>query len=50
MEEDFVLDTINMLIKNHKRELKTNSLVHCDYGVHYKVLLFQELLKNNNLR
>ena len=50
MEEDFVLDTINMLIKNHKNELKTNSLVHSDQGVHYKVLLFQELLKNNNLR
>ena len=25
MEEDFVLDTINMLINNHKSELKTNS-------------------------
>ena len=50
MEEDFVLDTINMLIKNHKSELKTNSLVHSDQGIHYKVLLFQELLKNNDLR
>lgn len=50
MEEDFVLDTINMLINNHKSELKTNSLVHSDQGIHYKVLLFQELLKNNDLR
>ena len=50
MEEDFVLDTINMLINNHKSELKTNSLVHSDQGIHYKVLLFQEILKNNDLR
>lgn len=50
MEEDFVLDTIKMLLDNHKSELKTNSLVHSDQGIHYKVLLFQELLKNNDLR
>lgn len=50
MEEDFVLDTIKMLLNNHKSELKTNSLVHSDQGIHYKVLLFQELLKNNDLR
>lgn len=50
MEEDFVLDTIKMLLNNHKSELKTNSLVHSDQGIHYKVLLFQELIKNNDLR
>ena len=50
MEEDFVLDTIKMLLNNHKSELKTNSLVHSDQGIHYKILLFQELLKNNDLR
>ena len=50
MEEDFVLDTIKMLLNNHKSELKTNSLVHSDQGIHYKVLLFQELIKDSNLR
>lgn len=50
LEEDFVLETINMLIENHKDELKTNSLIHSDQGTHYKAILFQELLKNNNLR
>lgn len=50
MEEDFVLDTVKMLLINHKNELKTNSLIHSDQGIHYKVLLFQELLKDNNLR
>lgn len=49
MEEDFVLDTVKMLLKNHKSELKTNSLIHSDQDIHYKVLLFQELLKNNDL-
>ena len=50
MEEDFVLDTIKMLLNNYKSELKTNSLVHSDQGIHYKVLLFQKLIKNNGLR
>lgn len=50
MEEDFVLETINMLLSNHKDELKTDSLVHSDQGIHYKVLLFQNLLKDSQLR
>lgn len=50
MEEDFVLETVNMLLDNHKSELKTNSLVHSDQGIHYKVILFKNLLKDNNLR
>lgn len=50
MEEDFVLETINKLLSKHKGELKTNSLVHSDQGVHYKVILFKDLLKNNELR
>jgi len=50
MEEDFVLETINLLIKNHKKELKTDSLIHSDQGIHYKVVLFKDLLNNNNLR
>lgn len=50
LEEDFVLETINRLIDNHKSELKTDSLIHSDQGTHYKAILFQELLKNYNLR
>lgn len=50
MEEDFVLETINILLKKHKEELKTNSLIHSDQGIHYKVICFQDLLKNNSLR
>ena len=50
MEEDFVLSTIQMLLDNYKDELKTNCLIHSDQGIHYKVVLFQELLKNNDIR
>ena len=50
MEEDFVLETVNILLKNHKEELKTNSLVHSDQGLHYKIIFFKDLLKNNDLR
>lgn len=50
MEEDFVLNTVQMLLDNHKNELKTDCLIHSDQGVHYKVILFQELLKNNDIR
>ena len=50
MEEDFVLDTINMLLDNHKKELKTDSIIHSDQGIHYKVISFKNLIKNNDIR
>lgn len=50
MEEDFVLATFNMLIDNHKKELKTNALIHSDQGIHYKVVSFKQLVKNNDIR
>lgn len=50
MEEDFVLETVNMLLTNHKKELNTEALVHSDQGIHYKVVLFKDLLKDNSLR
>ena len=30
MEEDFVLDTVNMCMEKHKREIPQNALVHSD--------------------
>ena len=50
MEEDFVLETINILMNNHKHELKTNALMHSDQGIHYKAYTFKELLNNSQLR
>ena len=50
MKEDFVLETINILMNNHKHELKTNALMHSDQGIHYKAYTFKELLNNSQLR
>ena len=50
MEEDFVLETLRMLLSNHKDELNTDSLIHSDQGIHYRIVLFKDLLKDNNLR
>ncbi len=50
MEEDFVLETVQMLLANHKLELKTDSLIHSDQGIHYRAILFKDLLKDNELR
>ena len=50
MEEDFVLETVNLLMENHKDEIKTDALIHSDQGAHYKAYTFQQLLKDKNLR
>lgn len=50
LAEDFVLDTVNMLITNHKHQIPQNALVHSDQGIHYKAYLFKELLSNYELR
>lgn len=50
MEEDFVLETVNLLITNHKDEIKTDALIHSDQGVHYKTYIFQQLIKDKELR
>ena len=34
LAEDFVLDTVNMLITKHKPEIPQNALVHSDQGIH----------------
>lgn len=47
---DFVLETVNMLIKNHGKELHTDALMHSDQGIHYRAIKFVSLLKDSNLR
>jgi len=49
-EVDFVLATVNMMMKNHGHELKTDVLVHSDQGCHYTSHKFIEILKDLNLR
>lgn len=50
LEVDFVLDTINMLIKNHKKALQTDAILHSDQGCHYTSISFRQLLKDKELR
>jgi len=50
LSEDFVLDTVNDLIQNHKISLSAEALIHSDQGVHYKSIQFQELVRNSELR
>ena len=50
LELDFVLGTVELLIANHGKELKTDVLLHSDQGSHYTSYKFAELLKNNEIR
>lgn len=50
LEVNFVLDTINMLIKNHKKALQTDAILYSDQGCHYTSISFRQLLKDKELR
>ena len=50
LQIDFVLETINILIKEHGIALKEETLVHSDQGCHYTSYAFIDILKNNKLR
>ena len=49
-EVDFVLETVDMLTREHGTELKTQTLIHSDQGCHYTSYSFIELVKNSQLR
>ena len=48
--EDFVLETIQILIRDHGIELTHETIIHSDQGAHYTCLRFIDLLKDKNLR
>ena len=50
LEVDFVLETVNLLVKNHGVSLNRETLIHSDQGVHYTSLKFMQLVKDSNLR
>jgi len=50
LEIDFVLQTVELLIKQHGDELKTDALLHSDQGSHYTSHKFVDLLKDKELR
>jgi len=50
LEIDFVLETVNQLIKNHGISLTTETLIHSDQGSHYTSVQFIRLIKDSELR
>lgn len=47
---DFVLDTVDMLIRNHDISLSNETILHSDQGCHYTSISFRQLLKDKGLR
>ena len=45
-----MLDTVTMLIENHGKELKTDTIIHSDQGCYYTSHNFIKILKDVNLR
>ena len=50
LEVDFVLDTVNQLIRKHGVSLSAETLIHSDQGCHYTSTSFQRLVKDKKLR
>ena len=50
LELDFVLETVDKLVKNHGAGLSTETLIHSDQGCHYTSTSFIQIVKDNNLR
>lgn len=47
---DFVLETVNTLIRNHSISLSNETILHSDQGCHYTSISFRQLLKDKELR
>lgn len=50
LEVDFVLETVNNLIKDHGISLKAETLINSDQGSHYTSVKFIKLIKDSDLR
>ena len=50
LEEDFVLETIHNLYRDHSDDIRTDALIHSDQGCHYTCIRFIDLLKDKNIR
>ena len=50
LEEDFVLETVNHLLRDHSGDIRTNAMIHSDQGCHYTCIRFIDLLKDKNIR
>ena len=47
---DFVLETVEMLLRNHGISLDKHTILHSDQGCHYTSISFRQLLKDSELR
>lgn len=47
---DFVLETVNMLVRNYGTSLSNETILHSDQGCHYTSISFRQLLKDKDLR
>lgn len=47
---DFVLDTVNILIRDHGTSLSSQTIMHSDQGFHYTSISFRQLLKDKGIR
>ncbi len=50
LEEDFVLETVNHLLRDHSGDIRTDAMIHSDQGCHYTCIRFIDLLKDKNIR
>ena len=50
LEVDFVLQTVNILIRTHGATLDDETLIHSDQGCHYTSKKFQQIISDCNLR
>ncbi len=50
LEVDFVLETVNILVRDHGISLHAETIVHSDQGAHYTSYKFIQILKDSNLR
>ncbi len=50
LEVDFVLETVEKLVKNHGIELTKETLIHSDQGCHYTSISFIQLVNDKELR
>ena len=50
LEVDFVLETVQILIRDHGISLSAETIIHSDQGCHYTSIRFIEIINDSNLR
>lgn len=50
LEVDFVLETVQILIRDHGISLTSETIIHSDQGCHYTSVKFIEIVNDSNLR